>query len=133
MKNVLFGLIGLLVGVVITGSIATSAVNTNNQKVVQMMGMHPTNQMTMNKGDMTKALQGKTGDDFDKAFLSMMIAHHQGGIDMANLAQKNAKHDALKGLAESIVAAQGSEIDEMQRWQQGWYSTPSQSPMHMMQ
>jgi uncharacterized protein (DUF305 family) len=61
-----------------------------------------------------------TGDDFDKAFLSEMIVHHQGAIDMATLAKQNAKHDEIKKLADDIVVAQTKEIGEMKQWQQQW-------------
>ena len=42
--------------------------------------------------EMNAALSSKTGDTFDEAFLLEMIAHHQGAVQMANLALTNAKH-----------------------------------------
>jgi uncharacterized protein (DUF305 family) len=44
---------------------------------------------------MMVSLQDKTGDDFDKAFLSGMTAHHQGAINMATLAKTAAKHQEI--------------------------------------
>ena len=99
---------------------------------MRMMGMHTdtttSSQGTMNdedmsKSEMTSSLKNKTGDDFDKAFISEMIAHHQGAIDMANLAKQNAKHDEIKNLANDIVAAQTKEINEMKSWQTQWNYT----------
>jgi len=80
---------------------------------------------------MADMLKSKTGDDFDKTFLNEMIAHHEGAIDMANLAKTNAKHQEIKDMANSIVAAQSKEIDQMQTWQGEWgyKDTPSS---HMM-
>jgi len=52
--------------------------------------------------DMTAQLKDKKGDDFDKAFIEMMIVHHQGAIDMAKLAKVNAK------------------LEQMKQWQQDW-------------
>ncbi len=76
--------------------------------------------MAMSMKGMTMMLDGKTGDEFDAAFLAMMIPHHQGAIDMAKLVLKNAKHEELKTLANAIIAAQQMEIDQMQAWQTAW-------------
>jgi uncharacterized protein (DUF305 family) len=51
--------------------------------------------------------------DVDTDFAQMMITHHQGAIQMAELAEDNAEHDELKGLAAAIIAAQEREIDVM--------------------
>ncbi len=84
---------------------------------MQMM-MHQDDGMTMH--GMVRELEGKTGDDFDAAFLSMMIEHHQGAIDMANAAFENSGHDEIKELADGIVATQQEEIDRMMEWQDAW-------------
>lgn len=126
-ESILYGVIGLLAGAIIAGFGATYAVNNNHQGMMNMMGMHSnTNNQgmmddsDMSMSDMTSSLKGKTGDDFDKAFISGMIAHHQGAIDMANLAKQNAKHDEIKNLADDIVSAQTKEITEMKSWQTQW-------------
>ncbi len=74
----------------------------------------------MSMNGMTKMLQGKTGDEFDKAFIQMMIPHHQGAIDMANAAKTSAKHVEIKNLANAIIASQQKEIDQMRQWQKTW-------------
>jgi uncharacterized protein (DUF305 family) len=71
--------------------------------------------------DMMAGLAGKKGDDFDKAFLSEMIVHHQGAVDMAKAALTDAKHDEIKQMAQAIITAQTREIAQMQDWQQSWY------------
>ena len=48
---------------------------------------------------MVDSLKNKSDDEFDKAFITGMIEHHQGAIDMAKLAQKQAKHEELKTMA----------------------------------
>jgi uncharacterized protein (DUF305 family) len=53
--------------------------------------------------------------DVDGAFAEMMIDHHEGAIEMAELAADNAGHDELKALAEAIVAAQEREVEIMRR------------------
>lgn len=74
----------------------------------------------MSMDDMMAELEGKTGDDFDKAFIEMMIPHHEGAIEMARAAQRSAKHQEIKDMAEDIISAQQSEIDMMRGWQQAW-------------
>lgn len=71
--------------------------------------------------DMMSGLDGKTGDAFDKAFLAEMIVHHQGAVDMAEAALKDAKHAEIKTMANAIISAQTAEIKQMQDWQKSWY------------
>lgn len=60
------------------------------------------------------------GEDYDRMFLANMIAHHQGAVDMANLALTNASHQEVKDLAKAIVSAQTTEITDMTAWQKAW-------------
>lgn len=85
-----------------------------------MMSNNMHSESSMSMEDMMTGLKGKTGDDFDKAFISEMIMHHQGAIDMAQEAKINAKHEELKKMAENIITAQTSEIDQMRKWQKNW-------------
>lgn len=126
-ESILYGVVGLLAGIIIASFGATYAVNNNYQNMMRMMGMrtNAANQGTMNEADMSmsdmaNSLKNKTGDNFDKAFISGMVAHHQGAIGMANLARQNAKHDEIKNLANDIVSAQTKEIIEMKSWQVQW-------------
>ena len=48
--------------------------------------------MAMSMDDMSANLEGKTGDEFDAAFIEGMIPHHEGAIQMAEMALENAKH-----------------------------------------
>jgi uncharacterized protein (DUF305 family) len=60
-------------------------------------------------------------DQLDAAFLTSMIAHHQGAIDMASLAEERAAHPEVKDLAASIITSQSAEIATMQGWLAEWY------------
>lgn len=71
--------------------------------------------------DMNANLKGKTGDDFDKTFLSEMIVHHEGAVEMAQLAKTNAKHQEIQDLSAAIIVAQEKEIEQMKAWQEAWY------------
>jgi len=59
----------------------------------------------------------KPTGDADKDFVMMMIPHHQGAIDMAEVELKYGKDPELKALAEKIIADQKKEIAQMEKWQ----------------
>ncbi|MEK7648189.1 MAG: DUF305 domain-containing protein [Patescibacteria group bacterium] len=71
--------------------------------------------------DMNAQLRGKSGDAFDQAFLAEMIVHHEGAVEMAELALKNAKHQEIIDLAKAIIAAQNKEISDMRSWEKQWF------------
>lgn len=77
--------------------------------------------MSGGMGMMSMHLIGLQGDAFDKEFIQEMIVHHEGAIDMANLALKNAKHEEIKNLAKNIILSQSKEIEEMTNWNTAWY------------
>jgi uncharacterized protein (DUF305 family) len=70
---------------------------------------------------MTMGLKNKTGDDFDQAFLSEMIIHHEGAVEMAKQVLKNSKRPELIKLANDIISAQTKEIEIMKGWQTSWF------------
>ena len=121
----LYAVIGALIGGVVVWFMASNAVGNNNMGMMRMMGMSPNmmrGQMEdgMSMNAMVDDLKGKTGDEFDKAFINLMIEHHQGAIDMARLAQQYAGHDEIKNLADAIITAQTSEIEMMKEWWNSW-------------
>ena len=42
-----------------------------------------------------------------------MVAHHEGGIHMAEYAVEHAENDEVRKMAAAVVAGQQSEIDEL--------------------
>jgi uncharacterized protein (DUF305 family) len=56
-----------------------------------------------------------TGDP-DHDFVSMMIPHHQGAIDMAKAVLLYGRDPQLRRLAQEIITDQQSEIQLMQLW-----------------
>ena len=55
------------------------------------------------------------GRAFDRMFLTMMIAHHEGAIEMSETELAEGKDPEVKALAKDIAAAQTKEIAEMKR------------------
>jgi len=59
-------------------------------------------------------LRGLSGADFDRQFLTSMIAHHQGAIEMAQTQLADGRDPQAIELAQKIIADQEAEIEEMQ-------------------
>jgi uncharacterized protein (DUF305 family) len=76
-------------------------------------GMHMGDGM-MSDQDMKK-LDGLSGKSFDRAFLQMMIKHHQGAITMARTEQAHGSFPGAKAMANSIVTSQSAEIATMRK------------------
>ena len=59
------------------------------------------------------AFAAADGIDASRIFAELMIAHHEGGVDMAEYAVDNADNDAVRSLAESMITGQSAEIAEL--------------------
>jgi uncharacterized protein (DUF305 family) len=63
--------------------------------------------------DMAAApMNGEPGHDF----VTMMLPHHQGAIDMAKAVLLNTQDPELRNLALGIIAEQQNEINVMRAW-----------------
>ncbi|MCB2410725.1 CopM family metallochaperone [Hymenobacter lucidus] len=63
-----------------------------------------------------RRMDGASPTDIDASFAAMMVPHHQGAVDMARLQLLYGKDPALRRLAQSIIAEQQVEIQQMQAW-----------------
>ncbi|MGH2414905.1 MAG: DUF305 domain-containing protein [Microcystaceae cyanobacterium] len=61
--------------------------------------------------------------EVDRAFIEMMVPHHQSASEMAEMALSQAKMPEVKKLAQKIIQDQGREIKQMQTWYKQWYGT----------
>ena len=59
-------------------------------------------------------------NDADTKFSQMMIVHHEGAVEMAELAIERADSAEVRALAERIAVAQGPEIETMTSWLGAW-------------
>ncbi|MEF2524822.1 MULTISPECIES: DUF305 domain-containing protein [Streptomyces] len=55
------------------------------------------------------------GNAFDTMFLTMMIEHHEGAIDMAGTEKQRGAYGPAKDLADAIITSQTAEIARMRQ------------------
>jgi uncharacterized protein (DUF305 family) len=67
----------------------------------------------MSDNDMAK-LEAAKGTEFDRMFVQMMIAHHNGAIQMAQDEQQNGANPEATALAATIEKTQTDEVTKMQ-------------------
>lgn len=60
-----------------------------------------------------KELETATGADFDRAWLTAMIAHHEGAVTMAKDVLGTTSNPEVRALAQAIVDGQQKEIATM--------------------
>ncbi len=120
-KNIIVTLlVGLVVGIGGTLGVVALTQDSNEQESTNSQNSVVTDHSTMSMADMNKELENLSGDDYDKAFIEMMIAHHEGAVDMAELSDSRAKHEEIKQLSREIFVAQQKEITDMKQWQSDW-------------
>ena len=130
MKNkdkILYVVIGLLAILLIVCFICCMKMNSHYDRGMERGGKmsHSMSKMKGMQGSMDgmmMGLSGKTGDEFDKAFIKEMIVHHEGAVAMAQMALTTANHEEIKTLSKAIITAQTREIDQMKAWLKTWYN-----------
>ncbi len=130
------------------GGLITGCTRTASQNQSQAPKETTTNakdkQMMNHDGGMTNHSMemdlGPADANFDLRFIDAMIPHHQGAVEMANVAQQKSKRPEIKKLADNIIKSQNQEITQMKQWRQAWYPKAGDKPMayksqmdHMME
>lgn len=79
-----------------------------------MGGMgHGTEMPGMMSSEQMDDLEGMSGAGFDQMWLTGMVAHHEGAVQMSRTQQEQGANPQALALAEVIAADQTAEIDEM--------------------
>lgn len=79
------------------------------------------------------ALRNLKGKEFDVAFLSQMIAHHEMAVEMAQQALKVATKPETKQEAQKVIDAQTKEIQQMTTWLKEWHNaSPSKEQQDLV-
>jgi uncharacterized protein (DUF305 family) len=68
----------------------------------------------MDGADMEK-LKKASGKDFDTMFLTMMVEHHQGAVEMATTEKAKGEYQAATAMSGDIITTQNAEISEMNK------------------
>ncbi len=80
------------------------------------LGEDPGHSMGSMKGMLTEddlaSLKKATGKEFDRLFLTGMIAHHDGAVEMLSMIEKTTNPD-IKRLGNEILTSQSAEIEVM--------------------
>jgi uncharacterized protein (DUF305 family) len=112
----------LVCALALTSPVLAQDHTTHKTKPHDMMAMPkgdqsaPSKAFTEANAKMHKDMAIPFTGNADKDFVSGMIAHHQGAIDMAKVELEYGKDPEMRKLAETIIAAQESEIKQMKTW-----------------
>ena len=116
------------------GESASDGGRGTDKKTGDMGGMNHSKMdhgsMDMGSGDMARDMVMESGRYSDERFIDAMVPHHQGAVEMAQVALKNAEHEEVRQLSEDIVSAQEAEIEELKAIKQQEFGT-SEVPMEM--
>ena len=118
-KEIIYGLGGIIIGLIIGVLLAQNAVNYNQTGMMRMMGMRSQN-------------NSMVASTMDAHFIEQMIPHHEDAITMAELAQDLAKRQEVKTLAQNIIDSQSKEIDQMKTWYKDWYGRDLPTGINVM-
>lgn len=77
------------------------------------MGGDSSSMPGMMSDDQMAELEASSGVGFDQMFLTMMVAHHEGAVQMAKAEQSDGKNAEAKALAGTIRKDQTAEIATM--------------------
>jgi uncharacterized protein (DUF305 family) len=110
-----------LTGVLVLGSSVTVAQAAPTGAMGAMMAS--SKKMSANM------MQMKMSGDPDSDFAGMMIPHHQGAIDMANIELKYGKNPELRKAAQKMIADQTKEVADMKAWRAAHPAKPMNMKM----
>lgn len=90
-------------------------------EVMQYHGMMSGSGMHMGiRGDVSDIADLENAENFDTAFIEQMIPHHQMAVMMASMLKSSTEREEMKQLADAIITAQTSEIEQMRGWLGDW-------------
>lgn len=78
-----------------------------------MDGMDADHMGGMMSSEQMAELEALSGREFDRAWLTMMIDHHQGAVDSAQTVRTDGRSTQVRELADRIVTSQQAEIETM--------------------
>ncbi|HZJ10719.1 MAG TPA: DUF305 domain-containing protein [Trueperaceae bacterium] len=116
---------GMMGGAGMTRDMHGGMMRHMREMMAHMHGAPATQMGAMNHGSDSSmpGLESLSGEEFEVAFMSMMTAHHQGAIDMADWVLERGDDPDVLAAAQSIKDAQDPEIEQMAAWLREWYDS----------
>ncbi|HEV2082413.1 MAG TPA: DUF305 domain-containing protein [Brevundimonas sp.] len=68
------------------------------------------------EASMHEKMAAASGATVDEAYVAKMIAHHEGAVEMAEVALANSRDPEIRRMAQAVIDAQTREIAEMRAW-----------------
>lgn len=124
----LFGFTASAIGLPSCASSQDAAVE-QSADVAQMDNGSMNDSGMMDHSGMMQMDLGPADESFDLRFMDAMVLHHQGAVDMAEDALQKSTRPETQTLAKDIIAAQQTEIAQMQGWRQTWYPDAAAEPV----
>lgn len=106
------------VGTALALAVTLAACETNSEDADSAQTLQPTATATGEAAP--DAAESPAHTDADSDFAQMMIVHHEGAIEMADVAAKQAATKEVRSLAHQISVAQDPEIEKMTAWLAAW-------------
>ena len=91
-----------------------SAANDHLRAVASSRNMMLPDSMTTKHKEHLESLRSKTGNAFDKAYMSMMVTDHREDVNKFQVASNNAKDTAVKGFATRTLPVLRMHLDSAQ-------------------
>jgi uncharacterized protein (DUF305 family) len=137
MKNTIFAAVLTTAAVAFaacnqTASNGNSAVNRGGMQNGSLNSMNHnsmpmnSNMSGMNHGSMQSS-PNAASQPYDLQFIDTMTNHHQGAIEMAEMALKKSNNAELRTFAQKIIDDQKKEITQMKDWREKWYAGKPES------
>lgn len=74
-------------------------------------GMQGMDHGSTDPSESARQMVAPNGEYSDAAFVDAMIPHHEGAVEMAEVALDNAEHEEIRTLAREIIDSQRAEIE----------------------
>ena len=137
-KGILFGLVLTFAVAIFGAACQQTTVNTNSTNAAanrnsttnsnSMNGNtamnHNSMPMNSNMSSMSdmKSSPHSASQPYDLQFIDTMTHHHEGAVEMAEMALKKSENAELKKFAQKIIDDQKKEIAQMKDWRDKWYA-----------
>lgn len=115
---IIAGIMSILVLLGFGGWYLANSLERERQDV--RVAIDETKPCSAHSGESANMFANIKGEEFDKAFIVDMLAHHEGAVNMAEGALAATDRPEIRTLATEIIEAQSKEIAEMRTWQKEW-------------